>query len=239
MVVDLFIPCFIDHLYPNTAFNVVKLLEKAGVEVNYNTNQTCCGQPSFNSGYWDITRDLAEKFLNDFAGTNLIVGPSASCVGFIKNYYAEVLKGDKAIEFEKSIKPRLFELSDFLVNHLKVVDFGASFPHKVTYHDACSALREYGIKEEPRQLLSHVKGLQLVEMHDNDVCCGFGGTFSVKHKHISSAMVEQKVEYALDTGAEYVVSTESSCLLNIESYTKKQKQPIKVIHLADVLASGW
>lgn len=239
MIVDLFIPCFIDHLYPDTAFNVVKLLEKAGVEVRYNTNQTCCGQPSFNSGYWDITRDLAEKFMDDFAGTHYIVGPSASCVGFIKNYYAEVLKGEKVAQFEKFLKPRLFELSDFLVNHLKVVDFGATFPHKATYHDACSALREYGIKEEPRKLLAHVKGLELIEMHDNEVCCGFGGTFSVKHKHISTAMVEQKVEYALDTGAEYIISTESSCLLNIESYTKKQKQPIKSIHLADVLTSGW
>ncbi|MEA3446674.1 MAG: (Fe-S)-binding protein [Bacteroidota bacterium] len=239
MVVDLFIPCFIDHLYPDTAFNVVKVLEKAGVEVSYNPNQTCCGQPSFNSGYWDTTRELAEKFINDFDGTNLIVGPSASCVGFIKNYYAEILNEKEARKFDQFVKPRLFEFSDFLVNHINYTDFGATFRHKVTYHDACSALREYGIKEEPRKLLSNVEGLELVEMEASDVCCGFGGTFSVKHKHISSAMVEQKVEYALDTGAEYIVSTESSCLLNIESYSKKQKLPIKIIHLADVLASGW
>lgn len=237
MTIDLFIPCFIDHLYPDTAFNTIKVLEKAGVEVNYNPNQTCCGQPSFNSGYWDITRDLATKFIKDFEGKNPIVGPSASCIGFIKNYYHEVLKGIPALDFDTNIKPRLFEFSDFLVNQLKVTDFGACFPHKVTYHDACSALREYGIKSEPRELLSKVEGLELIEMETSEVCCGFGGTFSVKHKHISSAMVEQKVEYAMKTGAGYIVSTEASCLLNIDSYCKKQKLPIKGIHIADVLAS--
>jgi len=125
------------------------------------------------------------------------------------------------------------------VNHLKFDDFGAEFNAKVTYHDACTALREYGIKTEPRKLLSKVKGLELVEMNESDVCCGFGGTFSVKMKPISEAMVEQKVENAVATGAEYIVSTEASCLLNIDAYIKRNKMPIKGIHIADVLASGW
>jgi len=149
-------------------------------------------------------------------------------------------------EFEKDdslknkgveVAQKIFELSDFLVNRLKFVDFGAEFAHNVTFHDSCAGLREYGIKSEPRLLLEKVKGLNLIEMDDLETCCGFGGTFAAKFHHISTAMTEQKVENALITGAEYIVSTEASCLMNMESYIKKQKMPIKTIHLADVLAS--
>ncbi len=240
MTVDLFVPCFIDQLYPNTAFNTIKILKKAGVNASYNPEQTCCGQPAFNSGYWDETKSLAKKFINDFKGDNLIVSPSASCSGFIKNYYPEVIKEEDP-EYDENIrlKSRIFELTDFLVNKLNITDFGAEFPHKVCYHDACSALREYGIKKEPRILLSKVKGLELIEMEDAETCCGFGGTFSAKFHSISSAMTEQKVENALKTGADYIISTESSCLMNIEGYIKKHKLPITPIHIADVLASGW
>jgi L-lactate dehydrogenase complex protein LldE len=135
------------------------------------------------------------------------------------------------------LKVRVFELTDFLVNKLNFINFDATFPHKVTYHDACSALREYGISEEPRKLLKQVKGLELVEMADTKTCCGFGGTFSVKFKDISTAMTEQKIDNALATGAEFIISTESSCLMNLNSYIEKQKLPIKTIHIADVLAS--
>ena len=240
MRVDLFIPCFIDQLYPNTAFNVIKLLKKAGIQADYNPEQTCCGQPAYNSGYWEQTKKLATKFVADFHGEHLIVSPSASCTGFIKNYYSDLIKKED-LEYESHIrlKSRLYELTDFLVNKINFTDFGASFPHKVCYHDACSALREYGIQREPRLLLSKVKGLELIEMEDTETCCGFGGTFAAKFTSISSAMTEQKVENALKTGAEYIISTESSCLMNIEGYIKKQKLPIKPIHIADILASGW
>ena len=237
MVVDLFIPCFIDQLYPDTAWNVVKILEKAGVEINYNPRQTCCGQPTFNSGYWDASRKVAEKFLKDFPHDRPIVIPAASCAGYIRNHYPELFKDypDKTDEVNRVCK-NVVELTDFLVNHLKFENFEACFPHKVTYHDACSALREYGIKDEPRRLLSNVEGLKLLELPDNTTCCGFGGTFMVKYVPVSTAMVEQKVENALSTGAEYIVSTEASCLLNIQSYIKKNELPIKTIHIADVLA---
>jgi L-lactate dehydrogenase complex protein LldE len=135
------------------------------------------------------------------------------------------------------IKTKIFELSDFLVNTLKVIDLGAQFKHKVTFHDSCSALREYGIKDEPRTLLQHVDGLELIEMEECDTCCGFGGTFAVKNKEISSSMTEQKVLNALKTGAEYIVSTEASCLMNINGFINKKKLPIKGIHLADILAN--
>ena len=239
MKVDVFIPCFIDQFYPETAFNFIKLLEIAGCTVNYNPEQTCCGQPSFNSGYWKETKTLAVKFLNDFENADIIVAPSASCTGFIKNYYKKVF-AEETVLLEKTnlLTPRIFEFSDFFVNQLKKVEFGSAFNHKVTFHDSCSGLREYGIKGEPRILLKNVKGLELIEMEKLETCCGFGGTFSAKFHSISTAMTEQKVEHAMKTGAEYIVSTEASCLMNIEAYIKKQKLPIKTIHLVDLLASG-
>jgi L-lactate dehydrogenase complex protein LldE len=238
MKVDLFVPCFIDQLYPATAFNVIKLLEYAGVSVHYNPEQTCCGQPALNSGYRKEARSLALKFLRDFENAHTIVGPSASCIGYIRTHYHKLFSDD-SVNLAKSekIKSNIFELTDFLVNVVKVVSFGAEFPHRVTYHDACSALREYGIKEEPRTLLRNVKGLELIEMEGTEVCCGFGGTFSVKFPTISSAMAEQKVEKALETGAEYIVSTESSCLINLEGYIRKHNIPLKTIHIADILAN--
>jgi len=239
MKVDVFIPCFIDQFYPETAFNLIKVLKNAGCEVQYNPNQTCCGQPSFNSGYWKETKTLAIKFLDDFKNADIIVAPSASCTGFIKKYYQKVFADDsvlmaKAVE----LSPRIFEFSDFLVNHIHKTEFGTEFNHKVTFHDSCAGLREYGIKKEPRILLQNVKGLELIEMDNLTTCCGFGGTFAAKFHHISTAMTEQKVEHALKTGAEYIVSTEASCLMNIEAYIKKQKLPVKTIHLADVLGNG-
>jgi L-lactate dehydrogenase complex protein LldE len=238
MDVQLFIPCFIDQLYPQTGFNTIKILEKAGCTVHYNPNQTCCGQPAFNSGYWKETAQLAEKLLNDFNPDMPVVSPSGSCTGFIKNHYHKVLTNrPKLLERNNQIKSNLYELSDFLVNVLKAENLGARFPHKVTFHDSCSALREYGLKDEPRRLLAQVEGLELIEMEESDTCCGFGGTFAIKNSSISSAMVEKKVLNALATGVEFIVSTEASCLMNINGYCEKHKLPIKGIHLADILAS--
>ena len=238
MTVDLFIPCFIDQLYPNTGWNVVKILKKAGVKVHYNPNQTCCGQPTYNSGYWNHSRKIAEKFLNDFPHDRPIVVPSASCAGYVRNHYSKLFNDapDKNKEV-KRLNQNIIEFTDFLVNKLGIEDLGASFAHKVTCHDACSALREYGLKDEARKLLANVQGLELKELPDNTTCCGFGGTFMVKFVPVSTAMVEQKVENALSTGAEFIVSTEASCLMNIESYIKKNELPIKTLHIADVLAN--
>ncbi len=237
MKVDLFIPCFIDQIYPQTAFNMIKVLEKLGVEVNYNTEQTCCGQLVFNGGFWEHAKCLGEKFINDFSHDKPIVAPSASCVSFVRNYYPEMFHNTAYHLEYKQLQKNIFEFSDFIVNVLKVTDVGARFNGSVTYHDACAALREYGIKEEPRLLLQNVKGLEIKEMPDSDVCCGFGGTFSVKNESISIAMAEQKVQHSIETGAEYIVSTEASCLMHLDGYIKKNNLPIKTIHLADILAS--
>jgi L-lactate dehydrogenase complex protein LldE len=239
MNVDVFIPCFIDQFYPETAFNFIKVLKNAGCVVNYNPEQTCCGQPSFNSGYWKETKTLAIKFLEDFKNAKIIVAPSASCTGFIKNYYTKVFANDSILLAKAAeLSPRIFEFSDFLVNQIQKVEFDSVFNHKVTFHDSCAGLREYGIKNEPRILLQNVKGLELIEMENLTTCCGFGGTFAAKFHAVSAAMTEQKVEHALKTGAEYIVSTEASCLMNIEAFIKKQKISIKTIHLADVLGDS-
>jgi len=239
MEVDIFIPCFIDQIYPQTAINVVKILEKLNVKVHYNVNQTCCGQMAFNSGFWDEAKTLGEKLIRDFSSGRYVVGPSASCVGMVRNYYTELFYNSALHNECKDLQKRIFEFTDFIVNVLKATNIGAEFEHKITYHDACAALREYGIKDEPRILLNNVKGLEIIEMKNNDVCCGFGGTFSVKHEAISTAMAEQKVQNALESGAEYIVSTESSCLMHLEAYITKHNLPLKTAHIADVLASGW
>lgn len=239
MIVDLFIPCFIDQVYPQVGMSMVKIFEKLDVAVNYNTEQTCCGQMAFNSGYWEEARAMGEKFIHDFSNNRYIVAPSASCVGMVRNYYPELFHNTSLHNQYKQIRKNIFEFTDFLVTVLKVEDIGATFAHRITYHDACAALREYGIKEQPRKLLSKVKGLELTEMVDNDVCCGFGGTFSVKFEPISTAMGQQKVQNAIDTGAEYIVSTEASCLMHLQGYISKHNLPVRTMHIADILASGW
>jgi L-lactate dehydrogenase complex protein LldE len=238
MEVDIFVPCFIDQVYPDTAWNMVKVLEKAGVKVHYNTEQTCCGQMAFNSGYWEDAKKLGEKFIKDFTRGRPVVTPSASCAGYVRNYFDELFY-NSALHIEcKQLQRNLFEITDFLVNVMKVTDLGAVFEHKVTYHDSCAGQNEYGLTSEGRQLLKKVKGLELIEMEESDTCCGFGGTFSVKFEAISTAMAEQKVHHALETGAEYIVSTDSSCLMHQEGYINKHKLPLKVAHIVDVLANG-
>ena len=239
MNVQIFIPCFIDQLYPNIAFNMVKVLEKAGCTVYYNTNQTCCGQPAFNAGFWGEAKDVCKKFINDFNGADYVVVPSASCVGFVRNYYGNLFENSAQQQQVKSLAERTFEFSEFLVNVLKVENLGAEFIGKATYHDSCAALRECNLKVEPRKLLRNVKGLELIEMNDVETCCGFGGTFAVKFDTISIAMADQKIDNALNTGAEYLISTDMSCLMHVDGCIQHQQKNLKVIHLADVLASGW
>ncbi len=246
MKVQLFIPCFVDQLYPKTAFNMVKVLEKACCDVTYNTNQTCCGQPAFNAGFWEDAKAVATKFIKDFVGkksfgegTDYIVAPSASCVGFVRNYYSNLFENSSLHNNVKDLSKRIFEFTEFLTDVIKIENYGAVFNAKATYHDSCAALRECKIKEGPRKLLNKVKGLELTEMIETETCCGFGGSFAVKFEAISIAMADQKVQHALDTGSEYIISTDLSCLMHLDGYISKKKLPIKTMHIADVLASGW
>ncbi len=239
MKVQLFIPCFVDQLYPQTAFNMVKVLEKGCCDVEYNTNQTCCGQAAFNAGFWDEAKSVASKFIKDFDSPDYIVAPSASCVGFVRNYYTRLFENSSQHNLVKNLTARTFEFTEFLTKVLKIENYGAQLNVKATYHDSCAALRECKIKEEPRRLLEKVKGLQLVEMDDTDTCCGFGGTFAVKFEDISHAMADQKITHALNTGATHIISTDLSCLMHLQGIITKKNAPITTIHIADVLASGW
>ncbi|ULQ53973.1 (Fe-S)-binding protein [Flavihumibacter fluvii] len=229
-----------DQLYPSTAFNMIRVLEKLGCTVAYDPNQTCCGQPAFNAGFWDESKSVCEKFIRENAsGNDPIVSPSASCTGFIRNYYSKLFDNSSLHNEVKDLASRTFEFSEFLVNVLKVEKVGAKLPLKATYHDSCAGLRECHIKEEPRKLLSNVAGLELVEMNDVETCCGFGGTFAVKYESISIAMAEQKVVNARQTGASCIISTDLSCLMHLDGYIRKKNLPVKTMHIADVLASGW
>jgi L-lactate dehydrogenase complex protein LldE len=239
MKVELFVPCFVDQLYPDTAFSTVKVLQKAGCEVNFNPAQTCCGQPAFNAGFWDDAKAVGSKFLNDFTDEDIIVSPSASCTGMVRNYYNDLFTNTTSHNKCRAVQGNIYELSDFLVNILQFDHFGAELEGRAVYHDSCSALRECKIKNEPRQLLSKVYGLEMVDLKDNETCCGFGGTFAVKFDAISTAMAQQKVDNALATGANYIISTDASCLMHLQSYIDKNELPIKTIHIADVLAHGW
>ena len=237
MTVDLFIPCNIDQFYPDTAMNTVKILEKAGVEVNYNPDQTCCGRFAYNAGYLEEAKTLGDKFLSEFVGNRPVVIPSAACVSFIRKRYPELFFKTANHLNVKRIGKNVFELTEFLVKVLKHDEFGAEFPHKVTYHDSCSALRGLGIGQEARQLLSKVKGLELVEMKQTDLCCGGELTFAMNHEGVSLGMANHKVRNALNTGAEYIVSTDMSCLMHQKSFIDANGLPIKVIHIADILAN--
>jgi L-lactate dehydrogenase complex protein LldE len=239
MKVQIFVPCFVDQLFPQTAFNMVKVLEKSGCTVDYNPNQTCCGQPAFNAGFWNESKDVCSKFIKDFSGDDFIVAPSASCVGFVRNYYMKMFENSSHHNEIKNLQKRIYEFSDFMVNVLNVHDVGASLHTRATYHDSCAALRECKIKKEPRQLLSNVSGLQLLEMEEVETCCGFGGSFAVKFEPISIGMADQKVNNALNTGAECIISTDMSCLMHIEGYIRHKNIKLQAMHIADVLASGY
>ncbi len=239
MKVQIFIPCFVDQLYPHTAFNMIRVLEKACCDVTYKTNQTCCGQPAFNAGFLEEAKSVAAKFLKDFDSTDYIVVPSASCVGFVRNYYSKIFENSSLHNQVKDLSTRIFEFTEFLTKIIKIENFGAELNVKATYHDSCAGLRECKIKEGPRRLLSKVKGLELVEMAETETCCGFGGTFAVKFDAISIAMADQKINHAVDTGASHILSTDLSCLMHLQGIITKKGLPLTAMHIADVLASGW
>ena len=239
MKVQLFVPCFVDQLYPGTAFSMVKVLEKACCDVSYNTNQTCCGQPAFNAGFWEEAKTVAGKFIRDFDSSDYIVAPSASCVGFVRNYYSQLFENSSQHNQVKNLTERIFEFTEFLTEIVQIENYGAELNVKATYHDSCAALRECKIKESPRNLLRKVKGLEMVETEENETCCGFGGTFGVKFPDISLAMADQKIANALNTGATHIISADLSCLMHLQGIIVKKAIPLTTMHIADVLASGW
>ena len=229
-------PCFVDQLVPEVAVDTVKILRRVGYQVDFPEAQTCCGQPAFNTGYWDDARPCAEKFLRVFKHADVVVCPSGSCATMVRSFYPELLSSSPLHGDAVALGRRTFELSEFLVKVAGVTDVGATFPHTVTYHASCHGLRELQVRDEPLQLLRKVNGLKLIEMSRFDECCGFGGTFAAKFESISVAMGGSKAENVAATGAEFVTAIDSSCLLYLQGILGKRNAPARTIHLASILA---
>ena len=238
MVVDLFVPCYIDQLYPQTAFNAIKVLKKCGVEVNYNSQQTCCGKIAFESGFRTEAEELGEKFLNEFSGENPIVGLSVSCVAYIQKRYKNLFYNTGNHPRFQAVEKNIFCIEDFLVNKLNVTDFGATFKKTAIYHDSCSSLNLYNkrLYDEPRKLLKNVCELDLLETGKGS-CSGSGDLFTVKYSSVSSAMIETEIKAALDCEASTIIVSDSSCMMNLEGYIRKNNLPLAVVHLIDVISS--
>jgi L-lactate dehydrogenase complex protein LldE len=222
--VALFITCFNDTLFPQTGRAVVTLLERLGCEVDFPEGQTCCGQMHTNTGYRERGLALARRFERVFADAEVVVSPSASCVAYLRENGA-------------GLNGRLFELTEFLVDRLGVEDVGATFPHRVTLHPTCHSVRLMGIGDRPRRLLERVRGIDLVELGDAAVCCGFGGTFAVKNADTSMAMLSDKLTDVFNTGAEVCTAADNSCLLHIGGALRRQRARVRVMHLAEILAA--
>src|SRR5438105_10838435 len=235
MKITLFIPCFVNACFPGVGISIVEIFERLGHTIEVPDEVSCCGQPAFNSGYWHEARLVAEPVLKRLRGSEAVVIASGSCGAMVKKFYVDLFHGTPDEAAARDLAAKTWEFSDFLVTKLGVTDLGAQFPHRVTFHDGCHGLRELGTKKQPRELLAKVRGLELIEMGEAETCCGFGGTFAAKFPMISTAMGEVKCESARETGAEFIVSNDSSCLMHIQGLLDRQGKPRRTIHLAEVL----
>lgn len=238
MRVGLFVTCLVDLMRPSIGFAALELLEAAGCEVLVPRTQTCCGQPAYNSGDRRGALALARKVLAEFEGCEYVVAPSGSCAGMIRTHYPDLFAADPAgLERARRLCERTYELTDFLANIVRLDRVPGSFRGTVTYHDSCSGLRELGVKRQPRALLAKVPGLALKEMEESEVCCGFGGTFSVKFGDISSHIADRKCENIAAAGVDAVVLGDLGCMLQIEGRLRRRgDSKTKVLHVAEVLA---
>jgi len=237
--IALFIPCLVDGLYPQVGEAMVAVLRRLGVTMVYPGEQTCCGQPAYNAGFIGEAAVAARHFIAVFENQGAIVCPSGSCVQMVRHHYPEIFRNDPAwLPRAEALAARIFEFSEYLADRLGVTDVGARFNARVTYHDSCHLLRGLGIGEQPRRLLRHVEGLRLIEMPESERCCGFGGTFAVTYADISSALAEDKLRDILASGAEVVTGCDVSCLMNIQGLINRKGLPIRVLHLAEILAAA-
>ncbi len=238
MKVWLFVPCLVDEFYPEVGEGMARILAGLGCEIHYPSRQTCCGQPAFNTGYWEDARRVARHFLKVFADAPAIVAPSGSCVSMVRIFYPKLFADEPEAELARSISARTFEFSEFVVNRLHREDLGAVFNGRAAYHASCHLLRELGVRDEPLRLLRHVRGLELVEMKDAHVCCGFGGTFAVKFPELSTSMAWYKLDQASRAGAEYIVMNDVSCMMQLQGAIEKQGLPLRALHLIHVLSGS-
>ena len=240
MRASLFITCYNDTLYPETGRAVIRLLERLGVEVEFRAAQTCCGQMHANTGFRTEAYSQAKRLVRLYQDAETVVIPSSSCVAMIRDQYSgliEELGNQELREQFAALLPRVYELSEFLIDRLGVDDVGAYFPHRVTYHASCHGLRALGLGDRPFRLLAKVRGLELVALENLDRCCGFGGTFSIKNAEVSSAMLSTKLLDVQKTGAEYCTALDNSCLMHLGGALHRQFAAMKTVHLAEILAS--
>jgi L-lactate dehydrogenase complex protein LldE len=223
-------------MFPNVGISMVRILERLGHRVVCPESVACCGQPAFNSGYWNEARPVAARVVDQLREAEAVVIASGSCAAMLSRFYRELFAGTELAPAAQALAGKCYEFSDFLVTRLGVTDLNARFPARVTFHDGCHGLRELGIKQAPRLLLSRVRGLELIEMKEAESCCGFGGTFAAKFPMISTAMGEVKCASAEATGAEYIVSNDPSCLMHVQGLLRRQGKKLKTIHLAEILA---
>jgi L-lactate dehydrogenase complex protein LldE len=236
--VSLFVTCMVDQLFPKVGMAMATVLERLGYRIDFPEEQTCCGQPAFNSGYRNEARIVARHFLKTFEASETIVVPSGSCTAMITHHFADLFqKEPETLARIHEMERKVFEFATFLTEVAGVEDVGASLQDIVTFHDGCHALRELGVRSAPRRLLSRVRGLELREMMPAEECCGFGGTFSVKFAELSGAMMRTKIDAILQTGANTVVSLDPSCLMQIQGGLSRAGSSVRTMHLAEVLAS--
>ncbi len=240
MRISLFITCYNDTFFPQTGKAVVSVLEDLGHSVEFRAAQTCCGQMHYNTGYQQEALPMMRHFLEVFRDADLICIPSSSCVAMIRDHYPKMAaaSGDAALKLAvKDMLPRIFEFTELLVDHLGVTDVGAFFPHSVALHPSCHSLRSLKLGDRPARLLNSVRGLTLVELQQSDECCGFGGTFAIKNADVSTAMLSDKVNCLLNSGAEICAAVDNSCLMHIGGALSRQRTGMRVLHLAEILAS--
>ncbi|MSP12601.1 MAG: (Fe-S)-binding protein [Chloroflexi bacterium] len=235
--VSLFVTCLTDLFFPEVGEDMVRLLRRLDLSVDFPRNQTCCGQPAFNSGFKQDSSMLARHFLEVFEDAEVIVTPSGSCATMVKKEYVHLFDHDPVYRARiKAVAERTFEFSEFLVDFLGIEDVGAAYQGRVTYHDACHMARALDLRDEPRKLLSHVRGLELVEMDRPDWCCGFGGSFSVRLPDISGAMLNEKLRRIMATGVDTVVTSDAGCIMHMAGGASRQGKPLRFLHLARILA---
>ena len=238
--VSLFVTCIVDSIYPHTGVSVVEVLEHLGVELRFPMSQTCCGQPAFNSGYWGDAREVAKQFLRAFDDAEVIVTPSGSCATMIRHYYSQLFEDDPTWRSRAQRAANItWEFTEYLVDGLGVTDLGGSLsPTEVTFHDACHGLRGLGLKNQSRELVSHIDGVTINEMNGANQCCGFGGLFAVKMDEISSAMLREKINQIEAAETNIVLTGDCSCLTHINGGLSRQNKPARVMHIADLLAQA-
>lgn len=238
MQMDVFVPCYVDQFYPETAKNMVLILERLGCKVHYNTEQTCCGMAAYNAGHWDQAKEVGEKFITEFSKDRTVVGIGGACTGMVRNDFSKLFHNSVVHNQCKQLQKNLMEFTEFVSSKVDMGEIQFRMDAKVAWMDACQAKRECGIFQAPRQLLDRIQGLSWTELGEQEICCGFGGNYSVRNEEESIAFGKRKLALAAELGIDYLVTTDSSCQLHLESIIKNSSSSVKVLNIIDLLSAS-